>query len=276
VSPLWRDRVGVALFPDRLVLARVSCGVRARLKAKEAIVFTPAESGTRAWQPAVDALAAKVASGALSGAEVSVVLSSLFVHYTLVPWSDALGSEEEETAFVRHCFARIYGDQAEGWTLKLSRSIPGKPRLACAVETMLMDALNTTMTPLGRGYRSLQPHLMASFNRWRARLDNEPVWFVAAEPGLLSIALLRDGHWHSVRTVSVGADWLKQLPGVLNREECIVDCSADCNEVVLFAPEGPEQMVLDTGKWRISNLVPTLLPGMAAGVDAPFSIVVGV
>ncbi|HSQ05257.1 MAG TPA: hypothetical protein VLN59_14535, partial [Burkholderiales bacterium] len=162
------------------------------------------------------------------------------------------------------------------WTLKLNRSLPGKPRLACAVETMLVEALNRTMAPLGRSYRSLQPHLMASFNRWRARLGDEPMWFVVAEPGLLSVALLHEGHWHSVRNVKVGADWLEQLPGVLSREECLVDSPADCNDVVLFAPDGPEQMRLDGGKWRIRNLLPTLLPGMAAGVDAPFSIAVGV
>jgi hypothetical protein len=276
VSLLWRDRLGVALFPDRLLLARVGRGMRARLKHKEMMTLVPAEPGTPLWQPAVDALAGKVAAGALSGTEASVVLSSFFVHYTLVPWSDALGSEEEEIAFVRHCFARIYGDQASGWTLKLSRSAPGKAQLACGVETALIDALNKAMKPAGRTYCSLQPHLMVSFNRWRARLGERPMWFVAAEPGLLSLALLRDGQWQSVRTVKVGADWLKQLPGVLTREECLVDSTADCNDVLLFAPDGPEPIMLEGGKWRIKNLLPTLLPGMAAGVDAPFSIAVGV
>ena len=30
--------------------------------------------------------------------------------------------------------------------------------------------------------------------------------------------------------------------------------------------------MLEAGKWRINTLLPTLLPKMAAGVDAPFSI----
>ncbi|HSQ03841.1 MAG TPA: hypothetical protein VLN59_07395, partial [Burkholderiales bacterium] len=113
MSPLWPDRLGIALFPDRLVLARVSGGLRARLKHKEVIAFAPAESGTRLWQPAVDALAAKRVAGEFAGAQVSIVLSGFFVRYALVPWSDALGGDEAETAFVRHCFARVYGDEAD-------------------------------------------------------------------------------------------------------------------------------------------------------------------
>jgi len=275
VSPLWPDQLGIALFPERLVLARASGGFRRRLLHKEVVAFAPSEPGTPAWHAPVDALAVKVAAGELAKADVTLVLSNRFVHYSVVPWSDTLGSKEEELAFARHCFARVHGSDADDWEIKLSSAQPQQSRLACAVERTLLDALNTHMSPLAGRYRSLQPHLMASFNRWRAKLGAKPGWFVVAEPGLLSVALLYGGQWHSVRALKVGPDWPQELSGILSREECLVDGAAQSDEVLLFAPDAAQPLMLDAGKWRINALLPTLLPGMAAGVDAPYSIALG-
>jgi hypothetical protein len=272
---LWRDQLGVVLYPERLVLARVGGGWRRSLKRKDIIAVEPAASGAPAWQAAVAALAGQVAAGAADGADASVVLSSALVRYTLVPQSDALANADEEEAFARHCFARVYGSQADEWAIRLSDASPRKARLACAVEKSLVEALEKAMAPLGKRYCSLQPHLMASFNRWRARLGERAGWFVVAEPGLLCLALLREGEWQSVRTVKVGAEWPRELPSALTREECLLETPAECDEVLLFAPDGPDPVVMEPGKWRISRLLPTLLPGMAPGADASFALALG-
>ena len=271
MSLLSRDRLGVALYPDRVLLVRTSRGMRPLVKHKDIIELVPAE-GAPQWQPALDALARQVAAGAMQGAEVTVVLSSHFAHYTAFPRSDVLASPAEEEAFARHCFARVHGDLAEGWRIKVNPASERGARLACGVEAALIEALEKVMAPLGGRYRSLQPHLMASFNRWRTRLGKRPGWFVVAEPNLLCIALIRDGGWQSVRTIRVGSRWPVELPGALIREECLVDSDVDCDDVYVFAPDGPDPLVLDAGKWRFTSLLPTLLPRMAAGADAPFSV----
>jgi hypothetical protein len=276
VSLLWRRQAGVALFPDRLVLARASGGFRRRLEHREIVELAPAQAGMPPWQPAVDALVTKVAAGEFAKAEVTLVLSNSFVRYALIPWSEALGGREEELAFTRHCFARVYGSEVETWALKLSPAGPGQARLACAIEQKLVDALNICMSALASGYRSLQPNLMASFNRSRARLGESPVWLVVAEPGLLCLALLQGGRWQSVRTLKVGPDWIAELPGVLAREECLIDNPAECDQVLVFAPDTAEALAPRAGKWRIEKLMPRLLPGMAAGADAPYSVALGV
>ena len=275
MSPLWPEQLGIALFPERLVLARTGGALRRRLLHKEIVAFTPAQAGMPLWQPAVDALAAKAAAGALAGAKVTLVLSNRFVHYAVIPWSDTLAGKDEELAFARHFFARVYGSKADAWDLRLSSAMPGKPRLACAVEQPLIEALNMCMSPLASRYRSLQPHLMASFNRTCAQLRERTVWLVVAEPGLLCVALLQDGCWQSVRTVKVGADWIEELPGVLDREECLVDSQTECGRVLVLAPDGPQAAMPQASKWRFESLLPGLLPGMVAGVDAPFSIALG-
>jgi hypothetical protein len=274
-SPGLRDELGVALFPDRLIIARVGGGWSRRIKHKEIISLAPAAPDAPKWQPALAALAGKVQAGALAGADVTLVLSSHFVHYVLVPWSELLSSDEEQLAFARSRFVRVHGNAANGWSLRLSQAEPRQPRLACGTEEALIDALNELMSPIGNRYLSLQPHLMASFNRWRDRLSARAGWFVVAEPGLLCLALLQDEQWQSVRTIKVGADWSTELPGVLAREQCLADSQTDCDQVLVFAPDFPEAVVPEAGNWNIENLQPTLLPGMVAGVDAPFSIAVG-
>ena len=174
MSLLWPDQLGVALYPERLLMARSSGGLRRSIKHKQIVAVAGGEAGAPIWQPAVDALASQVALGAMAGARVTLVLSNRFVHYASIPYSDALGSAEEQLAFVRHCFSRVHGSQADGWAIRLSQAGPGKARLACGVEQTLVDALAKVMAPLGSRYRSLQPHLMASFNRWRTRLIAQP------------------------------------------------------------------------------------------------------
>jgi hypothetical protein len=271
---LWPDQLGVALFADRLLMARASRGWKRRLKDKETVVLEPAQPNMPSWQPAIDALGGKIAAGALKGAQISVVLSNCFVHYAIVPWSDALGSEEE-LALARHCFVRVYGAEAESWVIKLSARHSGKARVACATDAALIDALNRIMAPLGERYGSLQPHLMASFNRWSAQFGEKACWFVAAEPGLLCLALLGDGQWQSVRTVKVGANWMKGLPDMLNRETCLVETTTECKDVSIVCADGADTAGLNAGSWRIRQLMPALLPGMAAGSDAAYSIALG-
>ena len=123
-TPWQRDELGVALFPDRLIIARVGGGRHRQLKHKEIIALAPAPPAAPPWRPALEALAGKVLAGALAGADVTLVLSNHFVHYALVPWSKLLKTEEEQFAFARHRFTRVHGSAAEGWLLRLSEASP--------------------------------------------------------------------------------------------------------------------------------------------------------
>jgi len=265
----------VALFPDRLIVSRVGGAGLRRVKHKEIATFAPAAPGTPPWQPALEALAAKVRTGDLSGADVTLVLSNHFVHYALVPWSELLKSEEDQVAFARQRFVRVHGDGAAGWWIRVSRAIPRQPRPACAISEALVEAVYAVMDPLGERFQSLQPHLMASFNRCRDRLGTHTGWFVVAEPGLLCVSLLQDGHWRSVRTVKLDPEQPLTLTGVLAREQFLVESGAECDLVSVFAPDMPAVATQDAGRWKIENLLPVLLPGMSAHGDALFAITVG-
>ncbi len=269
-----RGKMTVALFPDRLVLARVEGRWSPRLTQYETMVVAPAPGGVPRWRPALEALAAKVKAGAVAAAEITLILSNHFAHYGLVPYNDVLGGEDEQLAFARHRFATIYGSQTDAWTLRLSPAYPREARLACGVETSLVTALDDVLAPLGRSYCSLQPHLMASFNRSRARIGNRATWFVVAEPGLLCVALVEGGQWKSIHSVKVGRDWAAELSAVLAREECLIDGEIECRRVLLFAADVAVPAFAASGKWQIERLLPRQLPGMA-GRPGEFSIAMG-
>ena len=236
MSLSWRDRVAVEVYPDRLVLARASGGLARRSTHREVVPVSPAEGLAARWRAPLDRLAA-LPSELLAKSDVSVVLSSFFVRYALMPWSDALANEDERQAFARHCFSRVYGADADGWAIKLSASGAGKPQVACAVEHTLVDALSTVVKAAAGRFSSLQPHLMASFNRCRRALGEADAWFVDVEPGLASIGLLQAGAWHSLRTVKVGPAWRQELPGLLSREACLAETAVPCSQVAVFAPD---------------------------------------
>lgn len=268
------DAMAVALFPDHLQIARLGGGWRRRLKQQETVRLTPAPDGVPAWQPAAEALATLVNNGTLARARVSLVLSGHFVHYTLVPWNELLKSEAEKLAYARQRFVRVHGDAAQGWDLRLSRSSAHQSRLACAIPGTLLQALDEVMAPLGRHYVSLQPHLMASFNRWASRLDTQARWLAVAEPGLLCLALLQDGQWQSVRTIRTKHDGIGQLPDLLRRESCLVDNAGGTERLSLLGTSLPQDQALANGPWQLDHLKAAGPRGSPAGMEAAVAAVV--
>lgn len=251
----WRpDSVALGLFPDRLVLARAGGGWRHPLLQRQEWALPAPAAGAPTWQPAVDALAARLAEGGLARARVSLVLSSHFVHYTLVPWSTLLRSEAEQQAYARERFIRIHGPAAQGWDLRLSRSPAGQSRVACAVAPALHEALKRVMAPIGRRYVSLQPHLMASFNRWHRQLEGRARWLAVHEPGLLCLALLQGGQWRSVRALKLRAPEAGHLAAILQRERQLGDHPHDSDVVALDAAPASFGAALAQGPWTVEPL----------------------
>lgn len=248
------DVISVAVFPERLLISRVGGGWRRPVVQREVIAVAPGPAGVPVWQAALEALAAKVADGALSRAQVSVVLSSHFVHYAHVPWHELLNSEAEQLAYARQRFVQVHGEAARAWVLRISRAAPKQSRIACAIQPSLLAALDDALAPLGQRYVSLQPHLMTSFNHWRQRLGSQPCWLAVVEPGLLCLALLQDGQWQSVRSMKLGSNWPEQLPDLLAREHCLVDSRDDTGQVVVLADEVPAAAALKKGPWKVEDL----------------------
>lgn len=241
MSPLWPERLSVLVGPDRLVATHRPRGPRARAVTAAIVPVPAAAEGTPLWEPAAAELATLLAaSPQWRGAALRLILSDAFVRYALVPWNDHLSHEPEHLLFARHQFASTYGPIAKQWAVRLSLDRAGESHVACAVDQPCLDRL----TAIARDSRltcvSLQPLLMAAFNRWRGQLREPIQWLVIVEGAMLCGALLSRDRWLALRRWHSQGDWISELPLWLSRERLINEAAA-ADAVFLVAPRPPER-----------------------------------
>jgi len=147
--------------------------------------------------------------------DVTVVLSNHFARYTIVaPQIDA--TAEEELALARFQFAKIHGERARGWEVRISRAGDG-PRLACAIDASLLERLKACFPKGGKArLASVQPALMAVYNAARKRIPREGAWLLLTEPGRSCLARVAPKGWGSVQN-GPESDWERQIERERNR-----------------------------------------------------------
>ena len=170
MSLLSRDRVLIGLEPHAVHAVR--------LKTDEK------RSARGAWPDAL-----KEALAGWTRAEATVVASNRLVRYVVVPRTAGVSGEAEETALARHHFTRVHGERAHEWDVRYSR----ETGLASAMDAELVDGLRQALK-----LRSLQPYLMAAFNRLRAKVPAAGAWIVLPEAEATCVALFTQGAWAGV------------------------------------------------------------------------------
>ena len=214
MSPLFSDRLLIGLAPAALTVLRFRGLLKEKLVDKAGVPCDPA-FGNEPWQGAVAALKALRIKGR---ARVTVVLANHFVRYAVVPWSGALGTEQERQAYLLHHFAKIHGERAKGWSMRASPGAANEPRLASAVDSSLISEIKQAFQKRpGVRLGSIQPQLMAKFNAARATVPAAGAWLVLAEPERACVALHAGGRWRSVQNAK-GA-WLDLLERERHRVE---------------------------------------------------------
>lgn len=199
------------LFPERRTIGLSPAEVTLDGKS---LACDPA-SGAENWQGAVAALRTLPTPGRCS---VTVVLSNHFVRYALVPWSGALSGPKEEDAYVRHHFTRIHGERAKSWELRWTPSARGAPRLASAIDASLVEALRSTFPAGGKArLASVQPHLMAAYDRCRGAIPASGAWLAVTERDRACVALHAQGRLRAIENAR--GDWPDLLGRMRHRTE---------------------------------------------------------
>lgn len=133
--------------------------------------------------------------------DVTVVLSNHFARYLIVQPQDG-ATAEEELALARFQFAKIHGERAKGWEVRLSRA-GGGARLACAIDAGLLERLKACFPKGGKARLvSVQPALMAAYNRARGQVPRDGAWLLLIEAGRAWLARLAAQGWASVHNVA--------------------------------------------------------------------------
>lgn len=216
MSPLWRDRYVAVLGSHAACLAHCPWGVSDRVRL---LGRTEWEHGGPApeWSRGLEALAGLLEAVPTRRGNLVTVLASRFVRFRLLPWSEEIGSPKELEAYARLRFEEVYGAAAADWVVRMSPEAAGRPRLAAAMERGLMDGLGECARNAGCRVGSIQPYLMAAFNRLRHNIRTNDFIFAVAEPDRGSLLVRRAGIWVNVRSAAA-MDSDEALAALIARE----------------------------------------------------------
>jgi hypothetical protein len=198
------------------------------------------------WRGALDALPEALA--AFRNHDVSAVLADQFVRYTLLAWNAALRTEEQWRALARHRLGAVHGPAAADWDVKLTETAPAGPRLACAVDRVLLSELAAALVKANARLVSVQPFLVAAFNRIRSTIGAGSCWLVVEEPGRLTLAFVQRGVWLAVRSRRAERAWRANLPELIARESAFLALSEPCTRVVVCAQDAFDSSQYES--WR--------------------------
>ena len=209
---------------------RISLGARRVIvSGGKALELTGADH----WHAAVEALPGILKM--YQNREASVVLADQFARYALLPWSEALKTREQWLAFARHRFSALHGAAAAVWEVKITETASRGPRLACAVDSELLEKLVAACSGAGVNLVSVQPFLVAAFNRIRSQVGNGSCWIVVEEPGRLTLALIQRGVWIAIRSRRCDERWRRVLAETLERESAFLGLEKPCARVIVCA-----------------------------------------
>ena len=272
MSLLWRSGLIVALYPDRVVWLRAARGLHPRVTAKNS-VSCAADKATP-WRGALSALPEVLSAAEADGRRVTAILSNRLLRYAVVPNPDSARSREELDMLARHAFERAHGDAVANWDIRLSDAAPGQPALASAVDRELIVTLRDTFAAAGARLTSIQPYLMAAFNRFHRGKRIRDGIFVLAEPERLSLLAWKQAGWCGVQQVYATNDWAASLHGILDR----LAITAGLNEhhsLQLCAPElvdkEPADLMSGMEGWKIEMAMPAWPSGLTPILDRTFA-----
>jgi hypothetical protein len=267
-----RDRLLIALAPTTVSWVRLSGIYRPRVVAKS-VHEVVAEAGGEPWDDAVALLREEARTVSRERVGVTIVLSNHFVRYTILPPLDHAGSREEAVALARFHFSRIHGDRASSWDVRLASPHSGKPTLASAIDSALLDALKACFPGDGAArLRSVQPYTMSAFNHWRHKVGRDGAWFLLVEPGTACLAMLSGREWATIQTVKSGYANAENWPALLDREKHRVT-SRNIPRTVFTRSAVPTSSALAARKdWHFVALQPPSLPGLQPSELEPYSM----
>jgi hypothetical protein len=272
VSRLWPERLLISLAPDEVALLRLARGLRPRILSKQALECDPA-FGAAPWQGAVATLGAALEPLRGERLDATVVLSNHFVRYALVRPEAALAGPAEQLGLARFQFARIYGERAKGWDVRLSPARRGAPRLASALDAGLVPAIRACFA---RGAKlrllSVQPYLMAAFNCWRAAIGQADGWLLLLEPQRACLALQAGHRWAAVQTLRGAYADPEDWAALLDREQLRAPVDAVPQRVQVHAPARGRARSGQAQGWTMQGLGLPPLDGYDPREDARFAM----
>ena len=208
------------------------------------------------WQLLVQQLAAallqlKTASNTLC----TIVLSSDFVRYLVLPAQPFAMNNVEKMAYIQAAYRNIYGPVTDDWHIKCDDAAPNVCMLAVAVDAQLMVALAQLATQHQLKLDSVQPYLMAAFNALIPQLLGKNGYLVLLEQSKLLLIRLQNGKCQHLRTLTFHHDWQLDLQQAIVRESALnEDCITANKQLFVYAPAKKNTTINKIIGWEIQKV----------------------
>jgi hypothetical protein len=256
---LWsRDRWVAVLSPERVALVRRRPGWRTlpELHAQRMCADATADA-------ALEALRTLLAQQDVGGGALTIVLSSHFVQYLLVPWRAGVTRPSELKAFAQMCFEETFGGRAGDRTVLVARERAGSARVAAALDSAWLQALQSAAAASALRLVSIQPHLCAVFDRAQRPLGSRDFLLLVAEPARSCVLVASDGHWRSLRCTATPARRI-ELAQLVEREAQLCGLADEGMPAVFLHAPGQEGLELPACQGVLPQRLQ--LPGARPGV----------
>ena len=217
---LWHDTMHVQLAPDR-VSYRIQQPLRGMASAAGVIDCTPDDS-TRPWSNACAALTAVIGDRMQRHLRIDVVVSDRLVRYQVLPWRPGIVSRAEWRAYALHSLETVYGEASKSWRLRIDLVPPGRPSLACAIDSELVEVLRSVAADHGSRLAGVRPNFVTLFNQRRPAMRGSGFWFGVVENGNVSLGAMIDGSWRAVRNEATADNWQVALAGMVRRMQVLL------------------------------------------------------
>lgn len=266
---LSRERLLVSLAPDAVSWLKLG-GYTPKVVARHTAQADPAY-GRESWHGAVTALRAAAETWRKDALAVTIVLSNHFVRYVLVPPGAGVSGTEEEHALARFYFFKVHGERSRVWDVRLSDAGPNAPRLACAIDSALLDALRACFPQQGRPKLvSVQPLLMSAFNFWRREFPAGGAWFLLVEPERACLGLLSGRNWVAVQNAKGHFPDEQAWADLLDRERLRAGLERVPETVLVHAPATSGAPHAASGAWKLQRLQAALPAGLSPHGDSVY------
>jgi hypothetical protein len=189
----------------------------------------------QAWQVVLSEMQTwlRQAGAPYRGLPLRITLASRWCQMQSMPWSDALAGEASGTRFLQNQFVALYGEAARDWIIQSDDAPWGRPRMACAIEHDLFEAVQQLALDVA-GRAGIGATLAAGAGKSPIRsakapalLSLEPLLSLAVrtlpervargeacaiiEPGRFSLLLLERGRIVALQSQPFVGDWHAEL-----------------------------------------------------------------
>jgi hypothetical protein len=171
---------------------------------------------------------------------VEIVLSHTLCKLALVPGGVGVRGRQEEDALYRACLEDANGELPTGWRVTVAEAPAHLPRLACAIDGALIDALDSSAASSGGRIVSLRPLLVDAYNARRDAMARGRYGFVTVERERCCLVQVHDGVWQSLRVRRLFDDPEMALASLLRQERVLAGEEYAPDGVLLSAPNFPK------------------------------------